>query len=79
MKMYSSMGLQMHLVLSAPLDGRELISLRFGHITLTVCLLEWLVEPTAPVMRWQGDDSLPLLIPLVERLSFSLHEITVPL
>jgi len=51
MKMYSSMGLQMHLVLSAALDGRELIILHIGHITLTVCLLERLVETTAPLMR----------------------------
>jgi len=71
------MGFQMHLVLSATLDGRELIS--FGHITLTVCVLECLVEATAHLTRWQRDDSLPLLIPSVERLSSSLYEITIPL
>lgn len=73
------MGFQMCLVLTATLDGRELISLRFGHITLTLCLLEWLVETTAHLTRWQRDDSLPFLIPSVERLSCSLYKIAIPL
>jgi hypothetical protein len=40
MQKYTLMGFQMHLVLTAALDGRQLLGLHFGHITLTVRLLE---------------------------------------